>query len=83
MIPMLITLLPALIMYQINHMEELISLLMHFTMYIHFPLGTHLLQGMVISQDFSLGHTLTILGLPSQLEGMMVLSSCLLKSISY
>ena len=31
----------------------------------------------------SLGHNLKILGLPSQLEGMMALSSCLLKSIIY
>ena len=31
----------------------------------------------------SLGHNLNILGLPNQLEGMMVLYSCLLKSISY
>ena len=30
-----------------------------------------------------LGHNLNILGLPNQLEGMMVLYSCLLKSISY
>ena len=33
--------------------------------------------------DLLLGHNLKILGLPNQLEGMMVLCSCLLKSISY
>ena len=33
--------------------------------------------------DLFLDHNLKILGLPSQLEGMMVLYSCLLKSISY
>ena len=33
--------------------------------------------------DLLLGHNLKILGLPSQLEGMMALSSCLPKSISY
>ena len=49
----------------------------------HFPLGTHLLQGLVILPDLPLGHNLIILGLPSQLVGMMVLSSCILKSISY
>ena len=48
-----------------------------------FPLGTHLLQGLVILPDLPLGHNLIILGLTSQLEGMMVLSFCLLKSISY
>ena len=43
----------------------------------------HLLQGLVILPDLPLGHNLKILVLTSQLEGMMVLSSCLLKSISY
>ena len=38
---------------------------------------------LVIPPDLLLGHNLKILGLPSQLEGMMALSSCLLKSISY
>ena len=41
------------------------------------PLGIHHLQ------ELCLGHNLKILGLPSQLEGMMTLSSCLPKSISY
>ena len=54
-----------------------------FTRYIHFPLGTHLLQGLVNPPDLHLGHNLNILGLPNQLEGMMALSSCLPKSISY
>ena len=54
-----------------------------FTRYIPFPLGIHLLQGLVNPPDPFLGHNLNILGLPSQLEGMMVQSSCLLKSISY
>ena len=80
---MLITLLPALIMYMIHPMEEYISLLMSYTRYLHFPLGFHLLQGLAIPPDLLLGHNLKILGLPSQLEGMMALSSCLLKSISY
>ena len=54
-----------------------------FIRYVPFPLGIHLLQGLVILPDLPLGHNLKILGLPSQLEGMMVISSCLLKSISY
>ena len=58
-------------------------LLMNFTMYIHFLLGIHLLQGLVILPDLLLGHNLHIQGLPSQLEAMMVLSSCLPKCISY
>ena len=53
-------------------------ILMSFTRYISFPLGTHLLQGLVILPDLPLGHNLKLLGLTSQLEGMMVLSSCLL-----
>ena len=64
-------------------MEEWISLLMSFTRYIPFPLGTHLLQGLVILSDLPIGHNHKIMGLKSQLEGMMVLSSCLLKSKSY
>ena len=40
-------------------------------------------QGLAIPPDLLLGHNLKILGLPSLSEGMMVLSSCLLKSISY
>ena len=51
---MLITLLPALIMYQIHPMEEKISLLMRFIGYIHFPLDIHLLQGLVILPDLPL-----------------------------
>ena len=54
-----------------------------FIKYIHFPLGIHLLQGLAIPPDLLLGHNLNILDLPSQLEGMMALSSCLPKSISY
>ena len=80
---MLNTLLPALIMCQIHQVEEKISLLMSFTKYILFLLGIHLLQGLVIPPDLPLGHNLKILGLTNQLEGMMGLSSCLLKSISY
>ena len=80
---MLIILLPALTMYQTHPMEEYIFLLMSFTKYIPFPLGTHILQGLLIPPDLPLGHNLKILGLKSQLEGMIVLSSCLLKSISY
>ena len=53
------------------------------TRYISFPLGIHLLLGLAIPPDLPLGHNLKILGLPSQLEGMMALSSSLLKSISY
>ena len=53
-----------------------------FYRYIHFPVGTHLLQGLVTLPDIPLGHNLKILGLTNQLEGMMVLSSFLLKSIS-
>ena len=83
MTPMLIILLPALTMYEIHPMEEKISLLMSFTSYIPFPLGTHVLQGLVILPELPLGHNLNILGLTRQLEGMMVLSSCLCKSISY
>ena len=83
MIPMLIPLHPALIMYQIHHMEEYISLVMRVTRYIPFPLGTDLLRGLAIPPDLLFAHNLKLLGLPSQLEGMMALSSCLLKSISY
>ena len=54
-----------------------------FFRYIAFPLGTHLHQGLVILPDLPLGQILIILGLPIQLEGMMVLPSCLIKSISY
>ena len=57
--------------------------LMNSTRYIHFPLGTHLLQGLVNPPDLLLGHNLNIPGLPNPLEGMMALYSCLLKSISY
>ena len=56
---------------------------MGFTRYIPFPLGIHFLQGLAIPPDLPLGHNLKILGLTNQLEGMMALSSCLLKSISY
>ena len=42
-----------------------------------------LLQGLVCPPELLLGHNLNILGLLRQLEGMMVLYSCLLKSISY
>ena len=56
---------------------------MSFTRYIPFPLGINLLQGLAIPPDLPLGHNLKILGLTRQLEGMIVLSSCLLKSISY
>ena len=56
---------------------------LRFTRYIPFPLGIHLLQGLAIPPDLHLGHNLKPLGLPSPLEGMMVLYSCLLKSISY
>ena len=70
-------------MYQTHPMEEWISLLMYFTKYIPFPLGTHLLQGLVILPDLPLDHNLNILDPKSQLEGMVVLSSCHLKSISY
>ena len=80
MIPMLITLVPALIMYKIHPMEESISLLMSSTRYIHFPLGIYLLQGLEIPPDLPLGHNLKILGLPRQFGGIMALSSCLLKS---
>ena len=83
MIHMLTILLPALTTYQIHPMEEQIYLLMSFIRYIHFPLGTHLLQGLATPPDLPLGHNLEILGLLNQLEGMMALSSCLLKSISY
>ena len=70
-------------MYRIHPMEVYIFLLMSFTRYIPFPLGIHLLLGQVNPPDLLLGHNLIILGLPSQLEGMMVLYSCLLTSISY
>ena len=46
-----------------------------FTRYIPFPLGIHLLQGLLILPELPLGHYLRILGLKSQLECMMVLSS--------
>ena len=82
-IPMLIILLPPLTMYQIHPMEVEIFLLMRFTRYIPSPLGIHLLHGLAIPPDLLLGHNLKILGLPNQFEGMMALSSCLLKSISY
>ena len=54
-----------------------------FTRYMPFPLGIHLLQGLVNPLDLLLGHNHNILGLLNQLEGMMVLYSCLIKSISY
>ena len=47
------------------------------------PLGIHHLPGLAIPPDLHLGHILKILVLPSQLEGMMALSSCLPNSISY
>ena len=53
------------------------------TKYILFSLGIHLLKGLVNPPDLPLGHNHNILGLPNPLEGMMVLSSCLLKSTSY
>ena len=56
---------------------------MSFTRCILLSLDIHLLQGLAIPPDLLLGHILKLLGLPSQLEGMMALSSCLLKSISY
>ena len=48
-----------------------------------FPLDIHILQDLVYPPDLLLGHNLNILGLQNQLEGMMVLYSCLLKSTSY
>ena len=54
---------------------------MSFTRYIPLPPDIHLLLGLAIPPDLPLGHNLKFLGLPSQLEGMMALSSCLLKSI--
>ena len=59
------------------------GILMNSTKYMHFPLGIHLLQGLVNPPDLPLGHNHNLLGLPNPLEGMMVLSSCLLKSTSY
>ena len=50
---------------------------------VHTLSSRDLLQGLAISPDLPLGHNLKILGLPSQLGGMMALSFCLLKSISY
>ena len=51
--------------------------------YMPFPLGIHLLRGLVNLPDLPLGHHHKILGLPILLGGMMALSSCLLKSIGY
>ena len=48
-----------------------------------FPLGIHLLRGLVNSPDLPLDHNHKILGLPILLGGMMALSSCPLKSIGY
>ena len=48
-----------------------------------FPLGIHLLRGLVNPLDLPLGHNHKILGLLIPLEGMMVLYSCLLKSTSF
>ena len=50
---------------------------------VHALSGIHLLQGLVNPPDLLLGLNLNILSLPSQLEGMMVPYSCLLKSTSY
>ena len=61
----------------------IIFLQMNSTKYMPFPLGIHLLRGLVNPPDLLLGHNHNILGLPNPLEGMMVLSSRLLKSISY
>ena len=58
-------------------------LLMNSIKYIPFLLGIHLLRGLVNPPDLPLGHNHNILGQPNPLEGMMVLSSCLLKSTSY
>ena len=58
-------------------------LVMNCTKYMPFPLGIHLLKGLVNPPDLLLGHNHNILGLPNPLEGMMVLYSCLLKSTSY
>ena len=48
-----------------------------------FPLGTHLLKGLVNPPDLPLGYNHNILSLPNPLEGMMVLYSCLLRFTSY
>ena len=45
--------------------------------------GIHLLQGLAIPPDLPLGHNVKMVVLPSQFEGMVALSSCLLKSIRY
>ena len=74
---------PALMMYQIHHLEVLISLLMNSIRYMPFPLGIHLLRGRANPPDLSLGHNPKILCLPILLGGMMAPSSCLLKSIGY
>ena len=74
---------PALMMYQIHHMEVLISLLMNSIRYIPFPLGIHLLRGLVNPPDPPLGHNPQLLSLPILLGRMMALSSCLLKSIGH
>ena len=84
MIPMVITLLPTLIVHVPDSLYGGIDLPPDaFYQVHHFPLGLHLLQGLVIPPDLPLGPNLNILGLPNQLEVMKVLSSCLLKSISY
>ena len=44
---------------------------MSFIRYIHFPLGIHLLQNLVISPDLLLGHNLKILGLPNQIYKLL------------
>ena len=78
---MLTILLPALTMYQFTLWRYRSS--MSFTRYMPLPLGIHFLQGLVYPPDLLLRNNLNILGLLSQLEGMMILYSCLLKSISY
>ena len=53
--------------------------MMRFIRYMPFPLGIHLLKGLVNPPGLLLGHNHNILGLPNPLEAMMVLYSCLLK----
>ena len=57
--------------------------MMNSTSYMPFPLAIHLLRGLANPPDLLLGHNHQILGLPIALGGMMVLNSCLLKSIGY
>ena len=77
---MLSTLLMSLIMFETHFMEALIFLLMSSIRSMHFPLGIHLLQGLVILPDHLSDPNLNNKGPKTHLKSMMALSIFHLKS---